>query len=64
MEHNLNLWTDTYHISSKTELVFFTQYEREVDKFKPSYSGFVTGLFRETWYEQREEDTEEHQVEE
>ena len=64
MENNYILWTDTYRVSSKTELLFFTQYERELDKFKPSRSGFLTGLFRETWYEQGPDDKEEKLVEE
>jgi len=64
MENNRILWTDTYKVSSKTELLFFTQYERELDKFKPSRSGFLTGLFRETWYEQGPNDKEEKLVEE
>lgn len=40
------LWCDSLEISSKSELVFFTQYERDLDKFKPSRSGFVTGIYR------------------
>lgn len=46
VENNLSLWSDNLHISSKSELIFFTQYEKEVDKFKPSRSGMVTGLRR------------------
>lgn len=45
------LWSDYYQIPSDSELVFFTQYERDIDKFKPSYSGFVTGTRRIAWDE-------------
>lgn len=45
------LWTDSYGVSSRTELLFFTQYERDLDKFKPSRSGFLTGIYREAWLE-------------
>lgn len=51
VENNLSLWSDNLHISSKSELIFFTQYEKEVDKFKPSRSGMVTGLRRITYEE-------------
>lgn len=34
-------------ISKKSELILFTQYERDIDKFKPSCSGFVVGLYRD-----------------
>lgn len=51
LKNNLPLWSDTYKISSKSEFIFFTQFERDVDKFKPSRSGFVTGLYREVWEE-------------
>ena len=51
VENNLSLWSDNLHISSKSELIFFTQYEKEVDKFKPSCSGMVTGLRRITYEE-------------
>lgn len=40
------LWSDEYKISSKTQLVFFVQYEENIDKFKPSRSGFVKGLYK------------------
>ena len=46
LDHHLNLWSDYHEISSKSELVFFTQYIRDIDKFKPSRSGFVVGLYR------------------
>ena len=39
-------WADIYRIDSKSDLVFFAQYERELDKFKPSRSGFVAGAYR------------------
>lgn len=64
MENNRILWTDTYRVCSKTELLFFTQYERDIDKFKPSRSGFLTGIYRDTWMEQKNNESEEHQVEE
>lgn len=51
VENNLSLWSDNLHISSKSELIFFTQYEKEIDKFKPSRSGMVTGLRRITYEE-------------
>lgn len=51
IENNLSLWSDNLHISSKSELIFFTQYEKEIDKFKPSRSGMVTGLRRITYEE-------------
>lgn len=50
-ENNNTLWSDYYGICSKSELVFFTQYERDIDKFKPSYSGFLQGIYRNAWYE-------------
>lgn len=46
LSKNNILWCDSLEIDSKSELVFFTQYERDVDKFKPSRSGFVTGIYR------------------
>lgn len=51
IKNNLSLWSDNLHISSKSELIFFTQYEKEIDKFKPSRSGMVTGLRRITYKE-------------
>lgn len=51
LENNLTLWSDNLHIKSKSELIFFTQYEKEIDKFKPSRSGMVTGLRRITYEE-------------
>lgn len=63
LENNEILWTDTYRVNSNTELLFFTQYERDIDKFKPSRSGFLTGIYRETWVEQVNNDVEK-QVEE
>lgn len=51
LENDLQLWSDYYKISSKSELVFFTQFERDIDKFKPSYSGFVQGIYRNAWKE-------------
>ena len=44
-------WADYMEISPLSELVFFTQFERELDKFKPSRSGFVYGIYRRTWEE-------------
>lgn len=51
LKNNHTLWSDYFEICSKSELVFFTQYERDIDKFKPSYSGFVQGIYRDAWYE-------------
>lgn len=39
-------WYDGFGVPSNTELVIFTQYEREMDKFKPSRSGFCIGTYR------------------
>lgn len=47
-------WADSLEISPLSELVFFTQYERDIDKFKPSRSGFVTGLYRRAYIENDE----------
>ena len=38
-------------MSSRTELIFFTQFERDIDKFKPSHSGFTQGIYRDAWWE-------------
>ena len=54
VEKGYSLWTDAFNICSKTELIFFTQYERDLDKFKPSRSGFVTGIYRTSWEEEDE----------
>ena len=65
LENGEIMWTDTYKVCSMTELLFFTQYERDLDKFKPSRSGFLTGLYRETWIEGVNNNSDEtHQVEE
>lgn len=48
-------WSDRYKVSHKSELIFFTQYERDIDKFKPSYSGFRQGIYRVAWYEKSKE---------
>lgn len=65
IEEGSILWTDTYNVRSMTELLFFTQYERDLDKFKPSRSGFLTGIYRETWIEGvNNESDETQQVEE
>lgn len=56
-------WADSLQISPLSELVFFTQYERELDKFKPSRSGFVTGLYRQSWYESEGDDKMIHKEE-
>lgn len=42
-------WAEYLQVPSKSELIFFTQYERDVDKFKPSASGFVTGIYRQIY---------------
>lgn len=52
-------WADNLDISPLSELVFFTQYEKEVDKFKPSRSGFVTGLYRTAWLDENDKIVEE-----
>lgn len=53
-------WADSLEISPLTEIIFFTQYERDLDKFKPSRSGFVTGLYREVWEESSTDDSIEY----
>lgn len=53
---NNGTWADAFDIDTRSELVFFTQYKRDVDKFKPGNSGFVTGIFRQAWEEQKNED--------
>lgn len=54
LESHTPTWADYYNISSESELVFFTQHERSIDKFKPSYSGFVQGIYRRAWYEKND----------
>lgn len=49
MSNGQILWSDSLGIDTKSELIFFTQYEREIDKFKPSRSGFVLGLYRQSY---------------
>ena len=44
-------WADSLEIDPRSDLIFFTQYERDIDKFKPSRSGFVWGIYRDTWEE-------------
>lgn len=51
MENDLQLWSDYYSVNSNSELIFFSQYERDLDKFKPSYSDNVQGIYRTAWYE-------------
>lgn len=46
VKENKILWSDSMEIDSKSELVFFTNYKRDIDKFKPSRGGFVIGLRR------------------
>lgn len=57
-----NTWADSLNISPLSEIVFFTQYERDLDKFKPSRSGFVVGLYRDVW-EEGDDIDHIHQVE-
>ena len=54
-------WLDSLELSYNTELIFFCQYERDLDKFKPSRSGFVTGIFRQEYIS--EPNPEEEEVE-
>lgn len=51
MKDNGDTWADRYKVHHKSELIFFTQFERDIDKFKPSHSGFVQGIFRQAWTE-------------
>lgn len=53
-KHNMPLWCDCLEIDSKSEVVFFTQYDRDLDKFKPSRSGFVTGLYRDAYEDEQD----------
>ena len=39
-------WLNGLDLDYLTELIFFTQYERDLDKFRPSRSGFVIGIHR------------------
>ena len=52
-------WFDSLDISYMTELIFFCQYERDLDKFKPSRSGFVTGIYRQEYIKEPDPDEEE-----
>lgn len=56
-------WADSLEIDHRSEIVFFTQYKRDLDKFKPSRSGFCLGLHREVWQEGNKEETGVHAVE-
>lgn len=47
-------WADSLNIDPRSDIVFFTQYERDIDKFKPSRSGFVWGLYRDRWQEEND----------
>lgn len=47
-------WCNSLDIDTKSELIFFTQYERDLDKFKPSRSGFVMGIYRQAWEEEND----------
>ena len=58
LKENKPLWSDNYHIPSKSELVLFTQYEKYIDKFKPSHSNFIVGIYRES-YDDDNKHTEE-----
>lgn len=52
-------WFDSLDISYMTELIFFCQYERDLDKFKPSRSGFVTGIYRQEYIKEPDPNEEE-----
>lgn len=60
-EENRVKWLNGLDVSFITELIFFTQYERDLDKFKPSRSGFVTGIYRTEYIS--EPDSKEEKVE-
>lgn len=47
-------WANSLEIDPRSDLVFFTQYERDIDKFKPSRSGFVWGIYRDAWEEEND----------
>jgi len=51
-------WMNSLEIDYMSELIFFCQYERDLDKFKPSRSGFVSGIYR-TEYIKEPDPTEE-----
>lgn len=55
---------DTMGIPSNSELVFFTQYEKDLDKFKPSRSGFVVGMWRYAYRHENEKTRRLNKVEE
>ena len=49
-----NVQPDTYTcVNPDDELIFFAQYKRDLDKFKPSHSGYVLGTRRYVWEEQK-----------
>ena len=54
-------WLNSLEISYMTELIFFCQYERDLDKFKPSRSGFVSGIYRTEYI--KEPDPKEEEIE-
>lgn len=54
-------WLNSLEISYMTELIFFCQYERDLDKFKPSRSGFVIGIYRNEYI--KEPDPNEEDIE-
>lgn len=56
--NKIGTWADNLGIHTKSELVVFTQYKRDEDKFKPSASGFVTGVFRQAWVEAETDDND------
>lgn len=58
LDENHIKWMDSLEISYLSELIFFTQYERDLDKFKPSRSGFVIGLYRNEYIKEPEPDEE------
>lgn len=47
-------WANSLEIDPRSDVVFFTQYERDLDKFKPSRSGFVYGLYLDSWEEEND----------
>ena len=54
-------WMNSLELGYETELIFFCQYERDLDKFKPSRSGFVIGLYRNEYI--KEPDPKEEDIE-
>ena len=49
IKNNITPWSDSLNVPIKSELIFFCQYSKFIDKFKPSTSNLVCGLYRTTY---------------